>query len=194
MPAAKKKGRARGIKRDKVKDANAQLVIAAAKSNGMPIPDTTFAYMNPEDKAQRRAFVAQFVKDFDSRAACLRLGYNYSLCKTMGSQYLQCPFVQAYLDEIFNKTEIENVVSRSRVMFGLLKEATSSFFGSDRINAWKAIAKLKGMEASINVNHNLNLNGSPNRGGVMLVPAYSMSEWEVQAGTQQEALKADVRK
>lgn len=150
-------------------------------------------------KAQ--AFAKEMLVDFNPVKALLRSGLiseeeaatrsDTSLYKT-AQRYERDPYVQQALRDYIHRVESDKIVSRERILYGLLEEACYHGPGgsaSARVAAWGKLAKLMGMELP---------EGGDKRdaapGGVLLIPfAPSIQDWEAAAMGQQAKLKADVR-
>lgn len=152
-------------------------------------------------KAQ--AFAKEMLIDFNPVKALLRSGLISaedaterdagSLYKT-AAKYERHPLVQQALRDFIHRVESEKIVSRERILYGLLEEACFHGPGasaSARVAAWSRLSKLMGMELP-DPGEDKAKNNAP--GGVMLIPfAPSIEAWEQAAIGQQAQLKADVR-
>lgn len=151
-------------------------------------------------KAQ--AFAKEMLVDFNPVKAMLRAGLlsaeqaekrsATSLYKT-AQRYEKNPYVQQALRDFVHRVESDKIVSRERILYGLLEEACFHGVGasaSARVAAWSKLAKLMGMELPPE-----EANKTTNApGGVMLIPfAPNIEQWEQAAVGQQAKLKADVR-
>lgn len=147
----------------------------------------------PETKFKAQAFAKEYLIDFDHRNAMIRLGVDdpdkaLELGRAMLNDPETLQAIQAYMGRI----EEDKLVTRSRVLAGLLREACYHGLGashSARVAAWGKLAKVLGMEQPPEDPSKKN-----NLGGVMIVPmAGGIEEWERAAIGQQRQLKADVR-
>lgn len=150
-------------------------------------------------KAQ--AFAKEMLVDFNPVKALLRSGLispeeaetrsAQSLYKT-AQRYERDPYVQQALRDFIHRVESDKVVSRERILYGLLEEACYHGPGasaSARVAAWGKLAKLMGMELPAEGEQKTSAPG-----GVLLIPyAPSIEDWETAAMGQQAKLKADVR-
>lgn len=146
-----------------------------------------------EEVCRMRHFVHEYIKDFNPTLAALRMGYPDTGAGTVGSLLLGNAFTQLRIGELLDAMEAEAIVSGSRIVAGLLKEANApdvafSSNASTRIAAWKALAKIKGLDApKVPDKPGLPL---AMLGGVMLVPiATHPDEWGKFAAASQRALK-----
>lgn len=151
----------------------------------------------PIDKIKAQAFAKSYMVDFDGPRALIRAGFaaetdSLETITRKAAKFLRNPFVLQCLQAFIARVEDDKIVSRERVLMGLLEEANYRGIGSTasaRVAAWSRLAKLLGMEDD----------GKPDplastRGGVMLVPmAGGIEAWEQAAIGQQARLKADVR-
>lgn len=146
----------------------------------------------PETKFKAQAFAKAYLIDFDHRNAAIRIGAPEDKALEIGRGMLNDPetlqAIQAYMGSI----ETDKLVSRERVLMGLLKEACYHGLGashSARVAAWGKLAKVLGMELPPE-----DPNKKNTQGGVMIVPmAGGIEEWERAAIGQQQQLKTDVR-
>lgn len=153
------------------------------------------------DPIKAQAFAKEMLVDFNPVKSLLRAGLisedeatsrtPASLYKT-ASRYERHPLVQQALRDFIHRIESDKVVSRERILYGLLEEACYHGPGasaSARVAAWGKLAKLMGMELPDPGEQKTNAPG-----GVMLIPfAPSIEQWEQAAIGQQAKLKADVR-
>ncbi len=145
-------------------------------------------------KARRNQFVREYIKDFNGRAAMLRMGYTCQAnsAQSTAARWLSEPYTQYALSELMQKMDEKAIVSRNEILYGLKSEA--NVFGDEgshaaRISAWRALAKINGMEIT-RVEGNVGLAA----GGVMAVPYVSSpEEWERLTREAQSKLKAAVR-
>lgn len=152
-------------------------------------------------KAQ--AFAKEMLVDFNPVKALLRSGLVSeeeaetrtlaSLTKT-ANRYERDPYVQQALRDFIHRIESDKIVSRERILYGLMEEACYHGPGgssSARVAAWGKLAKLMGMELPPGGEEGKETKAV---GGVLLVPfAPSIEQWETAAMGQQAQLKADVR-
>lgn len=141
---------------------------------------------------RRERFLLEYVKDFHGTNAALRIGIPKVSAAKQASEMLSEPYCQKRLQDLIDEMKEETIVTRNRVLAGLLREA-NGYFGvlshGARVQAWARLAKILGMEKT-EVNTNVTVNG-----GVMVVPmAASLEEWEKTSAVSQEKLKQDVRK
>lgn len=147
-------------------------------------------------KIEAEAFAREYVIDFDPVNAMVRSGlatgdegvtYFTNRC----GKILRNPYTLQALKAIIGQVEKEKIVSRERILMGLLEEANYRGPGaspSARVAAWAKLAKLMGMELP-------DADPSRDNGGVILIPFADggIEAWEAAAINQQAKLKADVR-
>jgi hypothetical protein len=145
------------------------------------------------DLVKAQAFAQQYLIDFNATAASQRAfgitTINYAA--KVGSTFLAHPFtvsaIQRYMATIDEKT----IVTRNRVLFGLLREAEYYGHGAThaaRVAAWGKLAKIVGLELPPE-----DPNAQKDTGVMTIGPAKSPDAWEAVAKGQQEGLKRDVR-
>jgi hypothetical protein len=147
------------------------------------------------DQIKAQAFAKNYLIDFDHRnAAIVTFGYtDAERARQVGLDYIRHPFVLQALQAYMSRIEQEKLVSRERILLGLLQEANYHGVGSShsaRVAAWRGLSKIMGMETE-KPEEDLT---KKIKGGVMLVPyAGGIEAWEASARGQQAQLKADVR-
>ena len=156
------------------------------------------------DPIKAQAFAKEMLVDFNPVKSLLRAGLideeeatsrtPASLYKT-ANRYERHPLVQQALRDFIHRVESDKIVSRERILYGLLEEACYHGPGassSARVAAWAKLAKLMGMELPAPGEGQDKATEAP--GGVLLIPfAPSIEQWEQAAVGQQAKLKADVR-
>lgn len=147
----------------------------------------------PETKFKAQEFAKQYLVDFDHRNAMIRMGVECpDKALELGRGMLNDPQTLQAIQVYMGRIEEETLVSRSRVLAGLLREACYHGLGashSARVAAWGKLAKVLGMELPPEDPNKKNV-----QGGVMIVPlAGGIEEWEQAAIGQQRQLKSDVR-
>ena len=170
--------------------------LAEVKAETPNVTSESFAvaFNLPLDEVGRmKAFVVQFLKDFDHCAAALRMGYPEGSAADTGWRMLHNPYVQLRVDELVRKSETTSIVTAGQIVAGLLKEANKPDTvkngcvmsnSPSRISAWKELAKIMGLlipkepEAAKVVRY------------VMHVPA--PFDWERGARESQKQLKESV--
>lgn len=154
------------------------------------------------DPIRAQAFAKEMLVDFNPVKALLRCGLitaedaetrNASSLAKTANRYERDPYVQQALRDFIHRVESDKIVSRERILYGLLEEACYHGPGasaSARVAAWSKLAKLMGME--LPAEGDKKANEAP--GGVMFIPfSPSIEQWEHSAMGQQAKLKADVR-
>lgn len=148
-----------------------------------------------EDRTKAHIFVEHYLKSFDAPQALIMAGGNPATAGSVAWEMLRWPYVQQLLEETVEAMEEEGLLSRKRVLMGLLKEA--HYHGHDsshgaRIRAWMGLARIKKMDVQVTENHHTV------KGGVMLIPvtpeAETIDGWAQVVSADQAALKDEVRK
>jgi hypothetical protein len=143
--------------------------------------------MPVEEVARMRGFLVEYMKDFNEENAALRMGYPDLSARATGKLLLYHSFTQLRLQELLDRAEVDALVTPSRIVAGLVKEANApdvafSSNAGTRISAWKELAKILGM-----------LNPKPKEDDrkirrIMYVPV--AADWEAGARHSQKLLKA----
>jgi len=150
------------------------------------------------DRLQAQAFAKELIIDFNPVKALLRLGWAKPDASTQAlykkaQRYERDPYVQQAMRDYIHRIESDKIVSRERILYGLLEEACYHGPGasaSARVAAWGQLTKLMGMH--LPPDDPAKAQGV--RGGVLLIPySPSVEDWERNAMGQQAKLKADVR-
>lgn len=149
--------------------------------------------LTPAEKQLRDAFVTEYLKDLDSWAAAVRVGYLRAVAHDYASLLMQEPYVQREIErrraEIPANPKEDDKTERHRVRQWLVEEARYKGPGSSHSARVSALTKLCNVldmdgatKSKVEVTH---------KGGVMLVPAIaSLEDWEKQAAKAQDALIA----
>jgi hypothetical protein len=149
------------------------------------------------DRIKAQAFAKEYLVDFDGARALIRCGLadettNMATLVSTASKFMRNPVVLQTLQAHISRIESDKIISRERILMGLLQEACYHGPGgsaSARVAAWGRLAKILGMELPPE-----DPAQKAARGGVMLVPYMGGIEaWEASAIEQQAKLKADVR-
>lgn len=153
----------------------------------------TEANLTPRMREFRDQFIAEYLIDFVGSRAYLRAGgENTAQPAQMAHQLLREPYVVQTLQRMMDGMEESKLVTRNRVLAGLMREANYTAISAShgaRVSAYSKLATILGLDAK-QTERGLSL-----RGGVMIVPATeSTDSWEKRAAAAQAALKEDVRK
>lgn len=151
------------------------------------------AELNAAERQIRDQFVVQYLQDYNSVLACIRLGFQEVYARTWGPKLLAESYTQRKLQETINgrKAQLEENTDteHSQIIEALRREA--NYYGpgasqSARVAALAHLAKLTGMEPAGKAQEVLH------RGGVMLVPATAdIGDWQAAALASQQALQKD---
>jgi hypothetical protein len=187
-PAKKKKKRAKsGQAKDPVSQATF-LQTVKAENPGITSDELAIKFNMPlEEVARMRGFLVEYMKDFNEERAALRMGYPDVSAASTGKLLLYHSFTQLRLQELLDRAEVDALVTPSRIVAGLVKEANApdvpfSSNAGTRISAWKELAKIKGM---MNPKPK---DDTPKIKRIMYVPV--AHDWEAGARASQKALKA----
>jgi len=150
----------------------------------------------PNEIAFREVFIREFVKDWHQTRAAIRAGVKPGNASAKASALLQEEYVLRRLNEYIETIDEEALLTRKKVIIGLMNEANDFSMGSShgaRVNAWKTLGKYMGMEITkveSEVTH---------KGNVMVIPAsptgetYDAESWEEASMMAQQRLKEQVR-
>lgn len=150
--------------------------------------------LSAAEKNLRDQFVAQYMIDFNARAAALRVGFSASFASDYGQRFMDEPYVRQRIAEsqqaVADDPKAESEETKRRIRARLLHEAYYTGPGSShaaRVSALAKLAAFYGMDAPVKtVNEHLH------RGGVMCVPAIaSVEDWEKAATESQEKLRQE---
>lgn len=191
-PAPKKPGRKRRVTTKAPEAQQAFLATVKADNPGITADELAAKFGIPfEEVCRMRHFVHEYIKDFNEENAALRMGYPDISARSTGKLLLYHSFSQLRISEILSKMEVDAMLSGSMVVAGLLREANApdvafSSNASTRIAAWKALAKIKGLDRpTVEDPNNRILTG-----GIMVVPiALSPDQWGEYAAASQRNLK-----
>lgn len=149
-----------------------------------------FSYLPEADRAIYDSFVTEYLKDFDTFKACLRLGYRADQALNFSRKFIIEPYVQFIVSsrlrdvELANSdTDVQNERDKNTVMAALRDVVNNGDVG-ERISAAKVLSDILGMKAPIRTENKTQMQQS-----VMIVPAtQSIDDWERSAMEQQEKL------
>lgn len=193
---AKKKTRA---KKGQGKKPAVQIAfLETVKTENPDISSEEFAIkfnLPPDEVARHKAFVLQYVKDYNVKQAALRMGYPEATAWQTGNMMLHYAFAQLFLAEFQRVATSEAIVTDAQLESRLWEEANRGDIvvsgcamsnSSTRIAATKLIMQKRGLLAP--------KPKEPEGGGnvlrVMHVPLVAIAEWGANAQASQKALKA----
>lgn len=142
------------------------------------------------EKAVRRSFVAEYLKDYDAIAACIRIGYEINFAKSYAVHLMQDAFtLNLILEEQRRKrTKEEEASERYEIMrltVTSLKELAQRGGDRARVGACKLLTQLYSLEDELKLN-------SAVASGVMVVPGVAdVTDWEKTAMESQTKLMKD---
>lgn len=108
--------------------------------------------LTKQEKALRQRFVAEYLADYDSVGAAIRLGYQEAFAQQYAKQFLAEPYTLKLIKEKEAEFGIltEDDQHRKKIVAGLYREAHSRFnSGSARVAALTQLAKIIGIEAPV---------------------------------------------
>lgn len=108
--------------------------------------------LTKQEKALRQRFVAEYLADYDSVGAAIRLGYQEAFAQQYAKQFLAEPYTLKLIREKEAEFGIltEDDQHRKKIVAGLYREAHSRFnSGSARVAALTQLAKIIGIEAPV---------------------------------------------
>ena len=108
--------------------------------------------LTKQEKALRQRFVAEYLADYDSVGAAIRLGYQEVFAQQYAKQFLTEPYTLKLIKEKEAEFGIltEDDQHRKKIVAGLYREAYSRFnSGSARVAALTQLAKIIGIEAPV---------------------------------------------
>ena len=108
--------------------------------------------LTKQEKALRQRFVAEYLADYDSVGAAIRLGYQEAFAQQYAKQFLAEPYTLKLIKEKEAEFGIltEEDQHRKKIVAGLYREAHSRFnSGSARVAALAQLAKIVGIEAPV---------------------------------------------
>ena len=162
--------------------------------------DSTRVENIPVSPIQAQRYAKEYVFDFDTVAALFRArildeSHSKTFISKQATRFRRDPTVAEAIQGYMARLDSEKILTRERVLYGLLEEANYHGIGasaSSRVAAWAKLAKLMGMELPAEDPNKIK--EDQNKGGVLMIPfVQSIEEWEQSAVGQQAALKADVR-
>jgi hypothetical protein len=149
-----------------------------------------------QEKALRDTFVAEYLVDYDAKAAAMRCGFAHSFAEDYAKKFMNETYVQRKLKEVqlevpvghSAQTEEDDIIKR-KIKMALVREAHNPYTsGAARVAALSRLAVIYGMDQPAKSQDALH------RGGVMMVPAIAdLSNWESAAVVSQEKLVYEAR-
>lgn len=165
-----------------------------------------------DELEQRDKFVTEYIKDYNSYGAAIRIGFMDDLALEVAKTFLNEPYVQRALSQAENQRSSmlqtvqddkenlnvlphgfvphDEVMDKQRILSGLFREAFYKGPGaahSSRVSALTTLAKIYKLDKEENVEESVTTN-------VMVVPPVgSLNDWEAAAVEQQASLKQTVK-
>lgn len=160
---------------------------------GKTLSKRTEENLRASQKVFRDKFITEYLIDFNAAQAYLRAGGKKQGKALYNAAYelTHEPYVASQIRKCIDDADEKNLVTRKRILAGLVREANRDGMGSQhgaRVNAWGKLASIMGMEVR-RVEANVGI-----RAGVLIVPATEdMATWEQRSAAAQLALKEAVR-
>lgn len=155
-----------------------------------PEPQLTQCERDLRDK-----FVTEYLIDYDSYKAAIRIGYSPVFAREYHQQFMGESYVLRKIKAVESKPpeEYDELAERRKIVAGLWREANYMGAGGSQAARVAALAKLSafyGMDAPTRSQAELTgKDGQPLGQGVLVVPGLiSAEDWAVQAAKQQEDL------
>jgi hypothetical protein len=149
-------------------------------------------------EAHARAFAAEYIKDFDPFQTVIRLGYEGDTKELtrISKMYMRNWMTQGFIQQLQERFDEANLATRERLLALTYRDAANFSPHSDpkaRVAAQRNMITLLGLDVK---KKEIDVKGSAGNvpGGVMVIPNYSMAQWESQAAIEQAQLKEEVRK
>lgn len=146
------------------------------------------------EKALRDLFVKEYLVDYDSIGAAMRVGYNRGIAKEYAVRLMDEPYVMRQIAKQEGAPiEEDEKTAKKRIMAGLVREANYRGAGSSqaaRVAALGKLAQLYGMEPATKTKTELTgADGQPLTSGQFIIPGVMTPEqWEAAAAKQQAEL------
>lgn len=191
-PKKKRASRTKGAAKDPAANS-AFLQTVKAENPDITSEEFAIKFNLPVDEvARHRAFINQYVRDYNVKNAALRMGYPEATAFDTGKIMLGYAFSQLYLAEIQRSATVETVVTVGQIAAKAWEEANrgdtirdgaTMTNSSTRIAALTLLAKASGM-----------LTPKPKEEAVVIrrimYVGEQITDWEAQARASQKALKA----
>lgn len=94
---------------------------------------------------KQRAFVAEYLVDFNATQAAIRAGYSENSAAAIGYENLRKPDIARALTTALLARAERLEVTEDVIVAGLLKEAMSAGSDAARVSAWTQLGKYKAM-------------------------------------------------
>ena len=93
----------------------------------------------------RKRWVKEYLKDFDSKRACLRIGYAWTACDRMAELFEADSWTQRYLQEQKEQQVADQFEKDKQLIIQTLRQCVVHGPYSSRIAAAKELAKIIGL-------------------------------------------------
>ena len=142
------------------------------------------------EKATRKKFVEEYLKDYDAMKACMRIGYTALFAPDMARRFMIEPYTLRLISEVEGGSddgEFDEEKEKRRIYKALWREANNMGINSSQSARVAALAKLTavlGMDAPSRSRISIEEGG-----GLFVVPGImNEQQWTEQAAKQQEEL------
>nr|DAR38156.1 MAG TPA: terminase small subunit [Caudoviricetes sp.] len=101
--------------------------------------------LTEKEIAIRKRWVEEYLKDFDSKKACLRIGYAWSACGRMAELFEADSWTQRYLQEQKTAQAADQFEKDKQLIIQTLRQCVAHGPYPSRIAAAKELAKIIGL-------------------------------------------------
>lgn len=145
--------------------------------------------LTEHEKSTRQQFVKEYLKDYDARKACLRIGYSNLFATDFAKRFMDEPYTLKLISEHesgnASDDSIDEEKERKRILAAIWREANNMASpAAARVAALNKLTSIFGMDAPTKSEVNMH-----NEGGTFVVPGImNEAQWTEQAATQQAEL------
>ena len=93
----------------------------------------------------RKRWVKEYLKDFDAKRACLRIGYAWSACNHMAELFEADSWTQRHLQEQKEQQAADQFEKDKQLIIQTLRQCVSHGPYASRISAARELAKIIGL-------------------------------------------------
>lgn len=93
---------------------------------------------------KQKRFVEEYLIDFNATQAAIRAGYSENSAYSIGQENLKKPEIKGEIDKLTDKMTERALITKERIIQGLLNEAETFGEGSShsaRVSAWAHLGK-----------------------------------------------------
>lgn len=105
--------------------------------------------MDPQEKRLRDMFVDEYLKDYDSYRACLRVGFQSNFAVEYSKKFLAEPYVQRRLADLQRTPSISPEIQEQQdkaLVLSVLRQAAQNGLYATRVAAASKLASIYGMD------------------------------------------------